>query len=259
MQIFIPVICYNHNGLCEYFMCLMKLVLLLKQMNINCVLFPITFESLISRARNAAIAHFLSNTDNTHIMFIDADIEFNPEDVVKLIFTRKDVICAAYAQKWLDTSRVHDVVVSGLNLQNCLDICTKTSVHLIADANNVDLSKIRKVEYATTGFLLCQRNVFEAMVEKYPERKYKNDIDGYAGADDELFYDFFPVQINPDTRRFESEDYGFSRMWREIGGEIYVMTDITLKHHGWFAYPANLQRQLVFATEVSSKKERPKH
>jgi hypothetical protein len=237
----------------------MKLVLLLKQMNINCVLFPITFESLISRARNAAVAHFLSNTDNTHIMFIDADIEFNPEDVMKLVFTRKDVICGAYAQKWLDTSRVKDVVVSGLNLQSSLDICTKTSVHLID--NHVDSSKIRKVEYATTGFLLCQRNAFEAMIGKYPERKYRNDIDGYAGAHDELFYDFFPVQINPDTRRFESEDYGFSRLWREIGGEIYVMTDINLKHHGWFAYPANLQKQLEFATAttVLSMKETPKH
>lgn len=251
MKIFIPIICYNHTGLCEYFMSMMKLVLMLKERNIQCTLYPITFESLISRARNAAVAHFLSDTSNTHILFIDGDIEFNPEDVLKLIYTRKPVICGAYAQKWVNTEKAKNVVLSGMDLNACLDVCTNTSVHLLKN-DLVDNSKIRQVEYATTGFLLCQRTVFEQLIEKHPEHKYINDIDGYGGANPEYFYDLFPVHINPNTRRYESEDYGFSRMWRELGGEIYVMTDITLKHHGWFAYPANLHKQIAFINATNA-------
>lgn len=224
----------------------MQLVICLKQHNIATVLYPITFESLISRARNAAVAHFLSDAEATHLLFIDSDIEFRPDDVFTLLMADKPVVCAGYAQKWLSEASMKTVFGVGpggaaMTPPAPLELCTKTSVHLLPAAAP---EKLMLAKYATTGFLLVQKTVFESLARLHPELAYQNDIDGYHGANPASFYNFFPININPETKRFESEDYGFSRLWTDAGGEIFVATDISLKHHGWFAYPANLYRQL---------------
>lgn len=222
-------------------MSLMKLIMFCRNNDISLVVFPITFDSLVNRARNAAVATFLSDPDATHLLFIDSDIEFDPQDVMKLFFADRDVVAGAYPQKWLDMSKYNP------NIANPLEICTKMSVHLspTTKSSSEDIAAVMEADYVTTGFLLIKRVVFEQMIAAYPERQYINDIDGYSSANKNMFYDFFTVSINSDTKRFESEDYGFSRLWKTIGGKIHVVTDMTLKHHGWFAFPGNLHRMLA--------------
>ena len=96
MKLFIPVICYNHTAHTSFMFSLMSLILSLKHHNIPTVLYPITFESLISRARNAAIAHFMSDPETTHILFIDSDIEFKVEDVFALLQVQGSVEARAH-------------------------------------------------------------------------------------------------------------------------------------------------------------------
>ena len=80
-KLFIPVICYNHTANTEYMISLIRLTHHLRDKGINYCLYPIVFESLIPRARNAAAAHFL-DSDCSHLLFIDADIEFDAESFV---------------------------------------------------------------------------------------------------------------------------------------------------------------------------------
>jgi hypothetical protein len=217
-------------------MSLLRWTVYAKENNIDLVMFPITFDSLINRARNAAVAHFLSDPDATHILFIDADISFSPEDVIKLIQTNQPVVGAGYPQKWLDMSQFNP------NAPKPLELCTRSSVHLL---DKQPISQIMQASYITTGFLLIKREVFTKLIQHFPDKQYVNDIDGYRSASSSLFYDFFSISINPNSKRLESEDYGFSRMWTMIGGHIYVVTDIVLTHHGWFGYNCNLNRQLT--------------
>lgn len=248
MKIFVPVICYNRTGHTSFFFSLMKLMLFCKDHGIVLSLYPIVFESLISRARNAAVANFLTDPDATHILFIDSDIEFEPEDVLKMLHVNKPVVCGAYAQKWLSQEHMQAVFQGEKTVENPLELCTRVSVHPLKNDDGTwpPLAPVMECEYATTGFLLIQRCVFEHMMVKYPERKFQMEIDGYLTADQKYFYDFFPVHIHPVTRRYESEDYGFSRLWREsrADAKIYVITTISLIHHGWFGYPSNFYRQL---------------
>jgi hypothetical protein len=106
-----------------------------------------------------------------------------------------------------------------------------------------------EVDYLTTGFMLIERGVIQTLMNVYPERRYTNDIDGYFGANQEMFYNFFSVEINPITKRFESEDYSFCRLWTQQGGKVYVIPDITLTHYGWFGYETNIKKQLEYASK----------
>jgi hypothetical protein len=242
MHIFIPWICYNHTLISDHVLSMLRLVMFLRQNNIEASIVPIVFDSLVNRARNAAVAMFLSDPKATHLLFIDADIEFMPEDVMKLVFANKPVVGAGYAQKYIPQGKLSAIIHANPSIQNPIEISTQNSVHLVRDQK---IASLMEAEYVTTGFLLVRREVFEQMMKEYPDRQYKNDIDGYMHADSTKFYDFFTVSIHPETRRFESEDYGFSRLWKKIGGKIYTITDIVLKHWGWYGYPNHLYRQLT--------------
>lgn len=242
MHVFIPALCYNHTANTEWMMSLFRLFLFFKENGINATIMPITFDSLVSRARNAAVANFLSNPEATHILFIDSDIEFSPEQVLRLFHVNEPVVAAGYPQKWLSEEKVKQIMTQPTQLKAPFELATTIPVHLL---NGQSPSEVMEAEYATTGFLLIQRKAFETLMEKYPERHYRNDIDGYMSADPRFFYDFFPILIHPVTKRLESEDYGFSRLWREAGGKIHIATDVTLTHHGWYGFKGNLYRQLT--------------
>ena len=57
-------------------------------------------ESLITRARNSLAKDFLAS-ESTHLMFIDADVGFNPQDIVRMVHADKDIICGIYPKKEL--------------------------------------------------------------------------------------------------------------------------------------------------------------
>lgn len=230
----------------EHVMSMLRLIMFCKDNGISCKIFPIVFDSLISRARNAAVALFMSEPTATHLLFIDADIEFNPEDVMKLVLANKPIIGAGYAQKFYDVKALEDIIQGNPGVPAPLELCTKNSVHLTRDSMQSEPKSIMEADYVTTGFLLIQKKVIEDMMKAYPDRKYINDVDGYMSANKDMFYDLFAVMVNPITRRLESEDYAFSRLWKEIGGKIYAVTDIVLKHHGWCGYANNLYRQLEY-------------
>lgn len=222
---------------------LMKLVVALKELGISATLFPIVFDSLVNRARNAAVAYFMSDPDNTHLLFIDSDIEFEPADVLRLIQTNQPIVGAAYAQKWLDQTKLQKVFSQNPLPDKPLQLCTNHSIHINPNANSPS-PHLLNVDYLTTGFMLIQRTVIEQLFQAFPERKYQNDIDGYKGANPDTFYNLFCVEINQQTKRYESEDYGFCRLWKSTGGSIYVLPEVSLTHWGWHGYGTSLARSL---------------
>ena len=95
--------------------------------------------------------------------------------------------------------------------------------------------------------MLIKRECIEKIIAAKPEIKYTNDIDGYMDAGDN-FYDIFRCEVNPETKKYESEDYGFCKLWKSLGGEINVVTDISLGHRGFNTYMGNLKLQSNYYT-----------
>jgi hypothetical protein len=189
--------------------------------------YPIFWDSLISRARNAAAAEFLSG-DHTHLLFIDADISFDPLDVEKLIEVNKEVVCSPYPKKYIKYEAVKQN-------KEPVDFAVSGGVSKIGD-------NLYEIESVATGFLLIKRSVFEKMLIKHPEIEYINDIDGYGAG--KTMWNFFNVGVNPRTKIYDSEDWGFCNTWRNMGGKVYARADISLGHWGWNQYKGDFKNWL---------------
>ena len=206
-------------------MSIFRLIEHVKKKNISATFYPIFWESLISRARNASAAEFLSG-DHTHLLFIDADISFEPTDVDKLLEADKDVVCSPYPKKYIK----YESAKGGKEL---VDFAVSGKFAKISD-------NLYEIESVATGFLLIKRNVFQQMILKYPKIEYINDIDGYGQG--RKMWNFFNVGVNPLNKNYDSEDWGFCTAWRNIAGKVYARSDISLGHWGWHQFKGNFNK-----------------
>ena len=94
--------CYGGQLTESTFMSFIKWANTCRQLGIDWTVETMTNESLISRARNTLTAKFLNTQGSTHLMFIDADIDFHPEDVIRLAKHNKDIVVGAYPLKQLN-------------------------------------------------------------------------------------------------------------------------------------------------------------
>ena len=170
-------------------------------------------ESNVIRARNSCAAKFLSG-DATHLMFVDADIQFNPTDIVKLVGHDKDIVGGIYPQKTLPPKMV----------VNTLDNA-KTEGDLV------------EVGTLGTGFMLVKRGVFEQMIQA-GATPYGDDI-GLSDVENNNQYDFFNCTIDSNGR-YLTEDWSFCRKWRELGGAIWADTSVALAHVGYYRFQPDM-------------------
>jgi hypothetical protein len=228
MKLFIPLICYNHTANTEWMMSTMKLLNFVKDKQLAVTFYPIFFDSLISRARNAAVAHFLQDSDATHLLFIDSDIIYEPEDVMKLVEAKKEVVGGMYPKKYIKWDYIKKNP-------------TAEKVDFPIGTSQINSQGFIETIYAPTGFLLIAKTAIKKLIEKNPNLEYKNDIDGYGLGDN--FYNLFNVGVKNGI--YESEDWGFSSLWREAGGTVYIHPDINVKHVGWHEYEGNLKKYIL--------------
>ena len=248
MKLFVPIIAYGGQVHAEFMLSMMGLMQSLVKEGNTGVFHPIVSESLISRGRNSAAAFFLKS-DCDYMLFVDTDMSFTVKDFNKVARLNKPLAIGAYCKKYISESKLKKYC--SLNQHKfdddwrsyITDFSTEVPAELWSGVK--DPPEHLKVNYGATGFMLIHRSVFETIIKKRPDLKYKNDIDFYMKAGDN-FYDFFSVKVNPETKKYESEDYGFCQLWRGCGGEIDCVTDVDLVHIGRYHYTGNLYKQLDF-------------
>jgi hypothetical protein len=198
-------------------------------------------ESLITRARNMLAKDFLAS-ECTHLMFIDADIGFNPADIVPMIHADKDIICGIYPKKeinWVDVSKA---VNKGVPPQQLHEYTGAFVLNLIGDATELEGNRYSPMEIANggTGFMLIKREVFNGLIGKVPT--YKNDV--FAAVDQdrkqESINEFFATSITEDTNRLLSEDYHFCKIARDAGFGVWAAPWAQLSHTGTYIFSGHL-------------------
>jgi hypothetical protein len=246
-RIFIATPCYGGQLTEAYFRSTIRLLTFCNQHQIPIAFGTIANESLVTRARNVLVAYFLQS-DFTRLMFIDADIEFQVEDVIKLIAHNKDVAVGAYPKKGVNWQRIRESVKQTDQPFDDKAIASFGSDYAInfkfinREAKQIAIENgLIRLHDGATGFMMIKREVIDKMIASYPELKYNNDLNTPPELNPH-FYAFFDTMIDPKDKRYLSEDYTFSRRWQDIGGEIWLDPSISLNHYGSFNFQGNPQQ-----------------
>ena len=204
-------------------------------------------ESLITRARNTIVSMMLDQQDfiATHLLFIDADIGFSWKNIERLICADKDVVCGIYPRKHIHLEKIKNILNEDPNIS--LDELEAKSLGYNINLDNPSNVKGEngyfKVNEAATGMMLVKREVLTTMFKNFPERKYETDqiVNGLHYSSDNC-YDLFAVgpYMTAGQKRYLSEDYYFSRLWQECGGEIWADLTMPLTHFGNRAYKGHV-------------------
>lgn len=241
--VFIATPMYGGMALGTYTASLMQTPITFSQNGIGMYYAQMMNESLIQRARNSLTYDFLQ-TNATHMMWIDADIGFNPVDIVSMVKADKDIICGLYPKKEIDWGRVSRAVQAGVPANELKHHVGTFVVNLVGGQEKQIINNQEPFEIANggTGFMLIKREVIEALADKVPE--YTNDM--YSAVDDntkkKYIKEFYAVSIDPDSgNRLLSEDYHFCKLARTHGYKIHVAPWVHLSHTGTYIFDGTLQ------------------
>lgn len=200
-------------------------------------------ESLITRARNSLAYDFLG-TDCTHLMFIDADIGFDPNHIPMMIAADKDIICGIYPKKEIDWNKVEQAVKNGVPAQHLHAYTGAFVVNLVGgvEAQEGILGEPMQIENGGTGFMLIKREVFEKLLNQVPI--YINDM--YLATDQErqakVIHEFFATSIDEESgNRLLSEDYHFCKIARKAGFTVWAAPWAHLTHCGSYNFSGQLE------------------
>jgi len=219
-------------------MSLIKLTAFAPQAGFDVAVVMLGNDALITRARSAIVAKFLDNPAATHLLFVDADITFAPEFVLRMLQFDKDCVAGLYPAKIIDWQQSlqrfgqSDETVEEAGLAYVGEVCAGNS---LKTENGFATGT-----YAGTGFQLIKRNVFERLMRAHPETKYKqlHAFPRISQPSDNL-YALFDCMIDPETGTYLSEDYAFCRRWRALGGEIWLDFTSRLTHSGSYSFRGN--------------------
>ena len=139
-------------------------------------------ESLITRARNYCVDEFM-RSEATHLMFIDSDIGFNPQDVLALLALMTDespydVMGGPYPKKCISWEKIKQAVDKGVADKdpNVLEKYVGDYVfNPKGSQKEIPIGSPVEVMEIGTGFMMVRRKTFEDYKKAYPHLSYKPD------------------------------------------------------------------------------------
>lgn len=216
---------YGGNMGFEYVISLLRLDHALRARNIGVDYAFLANESLIQRARNYLCKQFMDAESFTHLLFIDADIQFQPDDILRMIDAQVPLIGGVYPKKKIHWDRN---TAGGTSMAHMLDYVVTP---LDASTTISNIYEPQPVKYVGTGCMLIAREVLEAMQIAAPDR--------WFFAEGVKYYAFFDC-IFAEDKTYLSEDYYFCNVWRNLGGTVYAAYWTRLTHWGIQGFDGNI-------------------
>jgi len=221
-KVYIAMPCYDTMKV-ETCVSLLNTYAVLARSGVECI-FKSVKSSLVTHARNLLTAGFMAS-EYDYMLFVDADVEFSHETVLRMLVPEKDIITTPYRLK-----------------ENPLQVRYPVE-HL--DPDNIKILPFDLVELksAPAGLMLINRSVFKVLIAKHPNRKIKFDKEhqdkmdkevGHRGAIEKYMYNFWDTSFK--DHQWKGEDLAFCKLARDAGIKIYANLDSWTTHHGSWGF-----------------------
>jgi hypothetical protein len=137
------------------------------------------------------------------LLFMDSDIQPTLQDGIKLVSHGEPVVGALFPKKKYPFDWCFSPIPNMSRRSDGLLQCAETA----------------------TGFKCYDLDVFDAMAEQYPDTAYEETLPEFRGQTVNMFFRDAIV----DRHRL-SEDYFVDKLWRDMGGIVYVDTNVQVDH-----------------------------
>lgn len=205
-------------------------------------------ESLITRARNYCCDEFI-RSDATHMMFIDSDIGFNPNDVIALLALQDDeseydVIGGPYPKKCISWEKVKMAVDKGFADEDPNQLERFVGDYVFnpkQGSGSIPIGEPVEVLEIGTGFMMIRKKTLIEFAAKFPQHSYRPDhvrTEHFDGTREIMQY--FQAEIDPKSKRYLSEDYWFCQKIQELGMKTWFCPWMKLQHVGTYIFGGSL-------------------
>ena len=217
-RVFIASPAYNGEVSSKYTESLLITGFLLSQHNIE---FQIKFinNQIITRARNM-LSHLFMKGNFTHMLFIDADIAWNPQDVLNLLSHDEECVVGIYPNKRYFLKPKSNQLTLMPSSKICVSNETK-GLHL------------QRLEYAASGFMLLRKSALQR-IQCDIEQFYLPNSSTDVSSNTNLLYNYFDCNVV--DGQYLTEDFYFSHLFNKNGGKIFFDKRVRLIHIGKHEY-----------------------
>jgi hypothetical protein len=247
-KLFLATPMYGGNCVGMYTRAVADLAAICAKYQIPLQLYFLFNESLITRARNYCADEFL-RSDATHMLFIDSDIGFNPQDVLALLAIQDDeseydVIGAPYPKKCISWEKVKQAVDKGFADEDPNKLEKFVGDYVFNPKNGqreIPIGEPVEVMEMGTGFMMIRRKTFDKYKEVFPHLHYKPDhirTEAFDGSREIMAY--FDCIIDPDSKRYLSEDYMFCYNVQKAGMRVWFCPWMQTQHVGTYVFGGSL-------------------
>ena len=175
-------------------------------------------ETITAKAKNELVHQALQLKDLRGILFIDSNINADPDDIISLIESDKDFIGAVVPKNVINWSQIKNAV-----LMKEEDLSIYSGQYSINFLNNesiqVTYDRPLEVKHLGSGLLYVSSIVFEKL--KNISKSYKN-LEKEENSNDDVIFEFFSSSVDDETKEFLSDDYFFCEKWRSIEGTVWA-------------------------------------
>jgi hypothetical protein len=227
--------CLTGQAEVENLNCMLETTLAFNKKGWPCSVKYTVRDSIIPRARNMALAEIYANKSITDLIMIDDDVRWEAGAIMRLLSHDCDVVMGAYPKK------VEPI---------------QFPVKMLPGETPDTKTGLMKIRGGPAGFMRISRRAIERMIEAYPQRVYRDPNVSIGKA-----WALFMLELGPDTEEVGGdgmnelwgEDFTFCRLWRELGGDVWLDTVLTFQHWGRKAYEGCYADHLPFSMLFDSQ------
>ncbi|MEQ8310114.1 MAG: hypothetical protein RIA72_05380 [Sphingopyxis sp.] len=206
---------------------------------------PVRFEFILHEAQihraRSLLADLFVQSDCTHLLFVDADIDFAAADIfsmVEAMAARPDcsILGAAVPRRTINWPQVARAAEAGLGRDNPVDLARFTgdfALSFLRPDERFALTDLVELSQLGTGLMLIRRDVVETLRARHPELAFRTDARDRQGTGvRETVHALFLPEIDRASGLMLSEDYAFCRRARDAGFRIWFAPWVRTTHSG---------------------------